>query len=151
MYRYLYYIPHYFELFRFLHLIFQNEIFNTNQLFKVRNIFNCIKWFYIAEYLIGKSNNNLIHIYIFFSFLGPQLKNILSEDEQNIGETCFKNTTMQCSPTFQYRLMNAGCTNLENPTRGMAGSVFTRLLPALYKDSKKIRLFVTLHHSPLFC
>lgn len=58
----------------------------------------------------------------------------MTDAEQDIGENCFSQQPINCDPTYPYRKLNGECTNLDVPSRGMAGTLFTRLLNALYKD-----------------
>lgn len=39
-----------------------------------------------------------------------------------------------CDPSARYRTIDGSCNNLRNPTWGMTGSLFNRLIPAKYAD-----------------
>jgi hypothetical protein len=43
-----------------------------------------------------------------------------------------------CDPSARYRTIDGSCNNLRNPTWGMTGSLFNRLIPAKYADGTKI-------------
>ncbi|XP_050431946.1 peroxidase-like isoform X2 [Adelges cooleyi] len=68
---------------------------------------------------------------------GSVLQNILTGKERDVGDKCVANPSIKCDLSYKYRTFDGSCVNPDHPTWGMAGSVFTRLLPALYKDGKR--------------
>lgn len=62
--------------------------------------------------------------------LVPDLRNTQSENDQNIGDTCFAKLPFSCNPLYMYRMINGACTNLKFPYRGFTETALVRLLKA---------------------
>lgn len=58
------------------------------------------------------------------------LQNTQSENDQNIGETCFTGLKFICNPLYVFRMINGACTNLDVPSRGFVETALVRLLKA---------------------
>lgn len=88
---------------------------------------------HLQQCAIISACNNVVTYYIYC--LDPELKKTIPDSEQNVGETCFASVPFVCNPSYEYRELNGGCTCLEVPSRGMAGSTLTRLLQADYQGT----------------
>lgn len=80
-----------------------------------------------------KRNYQIWYIfYILYLYcLVSTLQNTQSENDQNIGDTCFAKLPFTCNPLYIYRTINGACTNLNFPYRGFVETALVRLLKAV--------------------